>query len=304
MEDFRKKAIDFIDKINPNYIIDENGYLVFNNKNVVISLNEKYESSNLYKPTDYFTNQHKEYEAKGIRLMQLFDWQIEHEDSFRKLKMLLITAIGNPKKIYSRQCEVREITNAEAKPINEQFHTMGHRNAKITYGLFYKDQLVEIMSFGKNKWNRNILSDNSWEIIRGCMGSINAFKLDEDPNELYFVAGGPSRLLKHFIRDYNPDVVFSYCESGLFQGSSYIAAGMKYCGDTPATKYWLCDEIDPETGKKGVVIPRNPSKYKELKERSGGKIIWTCGSTRYVWVKDGYTYKGHGKEYLYNELQV
>lgn len=300
MRDFEEKAINFIDSINKNYKMNEDGFLYFPEKKIAIGLFEKYESSNLYKPTNYFTDLHNSYKEKGIRLMSLMDWTIEHEESWKKTKMLLITAIGNPKKIMSRKCEVRQITNKEAKPINEQFHTMGHRNAPITYGLYANNQLVEIMSFGKNKWNRNIVGDNSYEIIRGCMGSLNVSKLDDDPNSLYFVAGGPTRLLTHFIRDYNPDSIMSYCESATFGGASYIAAGMHYAGQTPATKYWLCDEIDPETGKMGVIIPRNPSRYKELKERSNGKVIWTAGSTRYVWVKPGYEYQGHGKEFLEN----
>ena len=303
MRDFEKKVIDFINTINTNYEYDDKGFLYFKDRNVAISLNEKYESSNLHKSKDYFTKLHDEYEKKGIRLIQIFDWRVEHEDSFKKIKMLLITAIGNPKKIYARQCDIREITNEEARPLNEEFHTMGHRNAKVTYGLFYKGQLVEIMSFGKNKWNRNILSDNSWEILRGCLSSINTFMLDTDPNELYFVAGGPTRLLTHFIRDYKPDMIISYCECDLFSGSSYKAAGMQYAGNTGATKYWILDEDDPETGKHGYVIPRNPSKYKEYKERSKGVVVWTCGSSRWVWVKPGYEYKGKGKEFLVEETK-
>lgn len=299
MRDFEQKVIDFINVINPNYELNADGFLYFPEKHIAISLNEKYESSNLYKPSNYFTDQHKNYEAQGIRLMQLFDWQIEHEGSWNKIKMLLITAIGHPKRIMSRKCIVKQITDAEARPINEKFHTMGHRKAKVTYGLYYNDKLMEIMSFSVAKWNRNIKTDNSWEIIRGCSGSLNTNLLDDsDPNSLCFIAGGPSRLFTHFIRDYNPDLVFSYCENSLFNSASYKACGMRYAGQTPATKYWLCDEIDPETGKMGVVIPRNPSKYKELKERSNGQIIWTTGSSRWIYTKPGFVYDGAGKEFL------
>ena len=296
--DFEIKAIDFINKINPNYVINEDCFLYFPDKHIAIGLHEKYESSNLFKPKDYFTNITNQYRDKGIRLMNLFDWRIDHEDSWEKMKMLLITAIGNPKKIMSRKCEVRKISNEEARPLNEKFHTMGHRNAPITYGLYYNDQLVEIMSFGQAKWNRNLKSDGEFEILRGCCGSINASTLKDDPDNLYFVAGGPTRLMKHFIRDYDPNVIFSYCEKDLFGGSSYISAGMRFVGNTGETKWWLCNEIDPETGKMGLIIPRNPAKYKELKERSNNQIIWTCGSDRYVWIKDGYKYQGKGQEFL------
>lgn len=296
--DFEIKAIDFINLINKNYEINEDNFLYFPERKIAIALHEKYESSNLYKPKTYFTDLSNKYKAKGIRLMNIFDWRVEHEDSWEKIKMLLITAIGNPKKIMSRKCEVRQISNAEAKPLNEKFHTMGHRNAKVTYALFFENQLVEIMSFSVSKWNRNIKSDNEYEVIRGCAGSLNTSILNSDPDNLYFVSGGPSRLMHHFIKDYNPDVVFSYCEKDLFGGNSYLASGMKFVGNTGETKWWLCNEIDPETGKMGLIIPRNPAKYKELKERSNNQIIWSCGSDRYVWIKPGYKYQGKGQEFL------
>ena len=299
--DFEVKAINFINKINPNYEINEDGFLYFPERKIAISLNEKYESSNLYKPKDYFTNLSNKYKDKGIRLMNLFDWRIDHEDSWKKMQMLLITAIGNPKKIMSRKCKVVKISNKEARPLNEQFHTMGHRNAPITYGLEYNGQLVEIMSFGQSGWNRNLKAEGEYEIIRGCLGSLNTFNLDKDPDSLYFVAGGPTRLMSHFIKDYNPNVIFSYCEKDLFSGNSYLAAGMHYVGNTGETKWWLCNEIDPETGKMGLIIPRNPARYKELKERSNNQVIWTVGSDRYAWIKPGYTYQGKGQEFLNND---
>ena len=289
--------MDFINKINPNYIVNDN-ILFFYDRHVAISINERWESSNLYKSKDYFTKLHVKYDKLGIRLMQIFDWQITDPNTFEKIKMLLITAIGNPKKIMSRKCEVRQITNQEAKLLNEKFHMMGHRNAKVTYGLFYNDTLAEIMSFSVSKWNRNIKDNNSWEIIRGCQGSINSFQLDNDPDNLYFVAGGPSRLMKHFIRDYDPNLIFSYCDAGLFNGKSYLASGMKFAGNTGETKWWLLPDIDPNTNKPGLIIPRNPSRYKELRDRSHNTIVWTPGSDRYIWTKEGFSYEGKGKEFL------
>lgn len=311
-------CIDFINKVNPNYTINSDGFLYFEDRHVAISFNERWQSATIpvgskfvegtYLPEGisqetskykgYFTDLHVKYDKLGIRLMQIFDWQITDPETFNKIKMLLVTAIGTPKKIMSRKCEVRQISDAEAKPINDRFHMMGHRRATVTYGLYYEDKLAEIMSFAVSKWNRNIKDDNSWEVIRGCQGSINAVTFDEDPENLYFVAGGPSRLMTHFIRDYNPNMLFSYCDAALFNGKSYLASGMKYAGSTGDTKWWLLPDIDPNTGKPGLIIPRNPSKYKELKERSGNVIVWTPGSDRYIWCKPGYKYEGKGKEFL------
>jgi hypothetical protein len=205
---------------------------------------------------------------------------------YDKIHSLLTIAVGNPKRVYARQCEIKRIDNPEAKELNNKIHLQGHRNAHVTYGLFYNGELVQLMSFSKMKYNRNLKGNNEWEIIRGCPGSNN------------IVVGGCSKCFKHFIQDFNPDCIFSYCDTALFNGASYLAIGMKYAGNTGETKYWVLDEIDPYTGKQGYVIPRCPSKYRELLERSKGVTIWTPGSDRFVWTKEGYEYQGKGKEYL------
>ena len=84
-----------------------------------------------------------------------------------KIIALLRIATGNvERKIYARQCTIKKITNKEAKVLNDKIHLQGHRNAQVTYGLYYKDELVQLMSFSKTKYNRNLKSDNEWEIIR------------------------------------------------------------------------------------------------------------------------------------------
>ena len=283
---YLEKCVQFIDSVNKDYEKDGLGSLYFKERNVAVCIREKYDSCNKNKPQKYFSDLHNKYNEKGIRLIQLFDWQIDNDDSWTKIQSLLTIAIGSPRRVYARNCEIREVTNDEARVLNDQIHMQGHRNAKVTYGLFYKDELVQIMSFSKAKWNRNIKGENEWEIIRGCPGSNN------------IVIGGCAKCFSHFIRDYDPDCIFSYCDTGLFNGASYRAIGMKYAGNTGETKWWILDEYDEKTNTHGIVIPRNPARYKEYKTRSNNTIIWTAGSDRYVWCKEGYTYTGKGKELL------
>jgi hypothetical protein len=156
--------------------------------------------------------------------------------------MLMIAFNNVQEKIYARKCVIKTISNKEAKQFNEQTHLQGHRNAQITYGLFYKNRLVQLMSFSKTKYNRNLKDENSWEIIRGCPGSNN------------IVIGGVSKLLLHFIRDNKPSRIFSYCDFNKFDGRSYESAGMHFIGYTgPDLKYLLQD---------GVIVNRNPKNYK------------------------------------------
>ena len=120
------------------------------------------------------------------------------------------------------------------------------------------------MSFSKTKWNRNLKGDNDWEIIRGCPGSIN------------LIVGGVSKLFKHFIKDYDPDSIFSYCDFNKFNGISYEKLGMKFIGYTGPDKKYIID---------GQVFNRNPAKYQEIKNNAQS-CIYGAGSKKYLWSKD------------------
>ena len=159
-------------------------------------------------------------------------------------------------RIFARNCEIRVIKNDAAKELNEKVHLQGHRNAKVTYGLFYNNELVQLMSFSKRKNG----GDGDWEIIRGCPGSNN------------IVVGGVSKLFKHFVDDYHPTSVFSYCDYNKFNGKSYEELGMEYVGSTgPDLTYII----------KGKAYKRQYSNYANIKDKIDYRI-WGAGSKKYL----------------------
>ena len=232
-------------------------------KKIGIEFNGDYWHSSLFQNKDYHFEKSKLAESKGVRLIHIYEY--EWNSMRGKIEQLLRIALGVAgKKIYARQCEVREITNDEAKPLNEAVHLQGHRPAQVTYGLYYGGELVQLMSFSRTHYNRNLKGDNSWEIIRGCPGSNN------------IVVGGVGKLFSRFVKDRDPDEVFSYCDFNKFDGKSYEAIGMKFVGYTGPDKTYLID---------GVAHKRNPSKYKEYKEKAEA-VIWGAGSKKYLWKKE------------------
>ena len=232
------------------------------NKNLAIEFNGTYYHScaidNSYGDKNYHFNKSKLCEEKGIRLIHIYEWEL-NEPYWSKIQMMLKEALGISNKIYARQCQIKQITNQDAKILNEKVHLQGHRNAQITYGLFYKDQLVQLMSFSQTKYNKNLKNDNEWEIIRGCPGSNTS------------VIGGVSKLISHFIKDYKPSKIFSYCDFNKFSGTSYEVIGMNFIGYTGPDKTWII---------KGQPIKRSPSKYKILKSKADA-IMWGSGSKKY-----------------------
>lgn len=231
-------------------------------KKIGIEFNGSYWHSSIYKDKNYHFNKSKIAEKNGIRLIHIYEHEWTTPAQRKKIELMLNIALGRVNnKIYARQCDIRKISNQEAKSLNEQVHLQGHRNAQVTYGLFYKNELVQLMSFSKTKYNRNLKDDNSWEIIRGCPGSNN------------IVVGGVSKLFTHFIRDYSPTKVFSYCDFNKFDGKSYEALGMKFIGYTGPDMKWLLQD--------DRVVNRSPSKHSKLKSIAKAQIFGS-GSKKYV----------------------
>ena len=234
------------------------------NYNLAIEFNGNYWHSDIYKNKNYHFEKSKLAEEKGINLIHIYQW--EWDDTYIKNKIisLLNLKLGNIKnKIFARKCNIKIISNLQAKSFNELNHLQGHRNAQITYGLFYKGELVQIMSFSKTKYNKNLKTENSWEIIRSCS------LLNTE------IIGGISKLFSHFIKDYNPDFIFSYCNFNKFDGNGYEKLGMKFIGYTGPDMRWIMPN--------GAVISRNPTKNQLLKTQAKAKI-WGAGSKKYLWV--------------------
>ena len=198
-------------------------------------------------------------EDKGVRLIHIYEDEWKSKDKSEIIKSLIKIALkSSSKRIYARQCQVRKISNKEAKRFNDLNHLQRHRNAQITYGLYYNDILVQLMSFSYDK------RKDWWEIIRGCPGSNNV------------VVGGVSKLFKHFIKENNVTKVFSYCDFNKFDGRGYEAIGMKFIGYTgPDKKYILNDRL----------VNRNPYKRKLYDVCCDG-VVWGAGSKKYLWVKE------------------
>lgn len=234
-------------------------------KHVAIEYNGNFWHSSENKPKNYHLIKSKLCEKAGIRLIHLYEYEWLDNQLNPKIKMMLKSSLGCVEtRIYARKCTVKEISNKEARVLNNAIHLQGHRNAQVTLGLFYNNELVQLMSFSRTKYNRN-LEEGYWEIIRGCPGSNS------------MVIGGVSKLFKYFVKHYNPKGVFSYCDFNKFNGSSYAELGMKFIGYTGPDMKWLMPD--------GTVVNRNPSKHNELKKMAKYQIFGS-GSKKYLWTNN------------------
>ena len=87
----------------------------------------------------------------------------------------------------------------------------GECGARIKLGLFYKEELVQIMSFGVPRFTNKY----EWEILRECS------KVE------WGIVGGKEKLWNYFLKHYNPKNCISYCDYSKFKGDSYLKIGFK-----------------------------------------------------------------------------
>lgn len=149
----------------------------------------------------------------NYRCIHVFDW----DDPEKIIKLFLI-----PKeRIYARQCELKGVTVKEAHLFLEENHLQGYAKDKIRLGLYYKNKLVEIMTFDKPRYNKNY----DWELVRLCSNAN--------------VVGGAEKILKYFVDTYKPQSIISYCDLAKFDGRIYKQLGFSAANKPQPSKHWV-----------------------------------------------------------------
>lgn len=111
-------------------------------------------------------------------------------------------------KINARSCIIKDVSLDLYKSFCTENHRQGYARAELVIGLYYNEDLVQVMSFGKPRFNKNY----QWEIIRDCT-----------KNGCY-VRGGVSKLWKYFLEKNNVSscICYSYPHSDNLYTSKYV----------------------------------------------------------------------------------
>lgn len=220
-----KEIIDFI-KINniqinirsiiPPYEID----IYIPEHKLAIEFDGLYWHSN--KPKNYHLVKTQMCEEKGIQLLHIFE--NEWIDPIKQdiWKSIISGKLDRNDRIFGRKTEIREIIdNKLVKEFLDNNHLQGHCPSSIKLGLFYNDELVSIMTFGKTRFSKKY----EYEMIRFCN------------KKFLSVVGGASKLYKYFVRNYNPESIVSYADRRYSNGNLYDKLGFEFShNSTP--NYW------------------------------------------------------------------
>ena len=245
-------------EINPTYT---------HNSTIGCGFNGHYEN-----PLDTNYHQQKSLLAQenGYFCIHIFDW-----DDWNKI----INRFLSKQKIYARQCELKEIKNK--KELNEFLNNYHLQNTcraqKIKLGLYYDNKLIEVMTFGKPRYNKNY----EWELLRLCT------------HKDYNVVGGSERLFKHFINNYNPSNIISYCDYSKFSGEVYERIGMKFKELTNPNCNWskgkqkITNNLLMQRGADQLIGTDDGkgTSNKDIMIRENWKEVYDCGQKVFIWNK-------------------
>lgn len=209
-----------------------------------------------------FSNKDKNYHKnkfilareKGIHLISIFDyaWKSNQEN----IKNYLHDIIASTARIYARKCELQVVPKLEAVAFTDRYHLQGSaRLQEINYGLYYENELVSVMSFGKPRYKGK---SNTYELQRYCVKTGIT------------VVGGAERLLKAFEQEYNLLKIISYSDSNYFSGGIYPRLGFTFVKYTEPDYVWVHNGDLSFLSRYKCQVKTLKNKYPELYEQAIG----------------------------------
>lgn len=216
---------------------------------------------------DYHYNKTLIANSVGYNCINVFDW-----DDINKIKYML----QDKETLYARNLEIKEVNMDETTEFLNTYHIQNTcRGQEVRFGLYKENELIEIMTFGKPRYNKNY----EWELLRLCTKAE------------YKVVGGAERLFKHFVTNYNPNSIISYCDFSKFSGEVYTRLGFKQKGKPTPAKHWskgnvhITDNLLRQRGY-DQLFKTNYGKgtsNEELMLENGWLPVYDCGQMTFIW---------------------
>jgi len=222
-------------------------------KRIALEINGGFWHSSEFKEKQYHQKKSIACEKMNIRLIHIIDSQWKYQKDI--IKSIIKNALGfTDRKLYARNCIIREISSKDCGLFLNENHLQGFAPSRYYYGLFYKDELVQVMTFNNSFKTKGYDS----ELTR------NAIKLNTN------IIGGTEKLFSYHIKSTKPKSIISYVDFNIFNGISYKKLSFEEKHLTKPNLIWIMN---------GRNFYRSPSRHKEFSElRAAGKAVKYFGS--------------------------
>lgn len=277
LQDFIKENYKDDIKLNDRNVVGKEIDIYLPKLKIGFEFNGIYWHNELYKSSTYHLDKTELCEKNNIKLIQIYqdDW-IYKQDIIKSRILNILNITQN--KIYARQTKIKEITdNNLIRIFLNNNHLQGFIGSQIKLGLFYDNELVSLMLFGKQRKNMGVKSQiDSYELLRFCN------KLNTN------VIGGASKLFKYFIENYKPKEIITYADRSWSSGDLYEKLGFEFSHKTQANYFYVVDGIRKNrfNFRKDVLIKEGYDPNKSEREiMLDRKIyrIYDSGQLKFIW---------------------
>jgi len=277
-----QEVIDFISQyysVIPNYKIERTEVDIYiPDLKIGFEFNGLYWHSEAYKGSTFHKSKTEKLSESGISLFHIWedDWIFKKEI----VKSQILSKISRvPKRIYARNCEVGEISdNRVVRDFLEKNHIQGFVGSKYKIGLFENGHLVSVMTFGGLRKVFNQKSEGGrFELLRFC-NLLNTT-----------VVGGASKLLRFFIRNYDPSEIISYCDRSRSNGNVYQKMGFELSHTSDPNYSWVVSGMRKHrfNFRKDKLVNLGYDKSKteiEIMHELGYYRVFDCGIQKWVMI--------------------
>ena len=228
-----KELVEFIQSIYDGEILENNRKIIkpkevdiyIPEKRVAIEYNGMYwHSIELTGQEDYHLDKVKGCFEKDVHLVHIFDFQWKSKKEIIKNKIKALLGIYT-ERIFARKCIVKELSTKEKDKFLEGNHIQGKDRSAIKLGLFYRDELKAVMTFGRPRFNKNY----EYELIRYATNC--------------HVIGGAGKLLRFFEKNYNPKSLITYADRCWSNGAMYRKIGFTELEPSKPSYFYLKDNL-------------------------------------------------------------
>jgi len=238
--------------------------------NLGIEFNGLFWHSEEYKDRNYHLEKTNYFKSKGIRLVHI--WEDDWDSKRPLIESQVLNLIGRTEnKIFARKCEVKVINDSKTvRLFLEKNHIQGFVGSSLKIGLFFKQELVSLMTFDHLE-GRMKMSENNWNLNRFCS------KINTN------VGGGASKLFSYFVNKYQPKRVISYADKDWSEGNLYNILGFeKVSESSPDYKYIVGGRRrNKQNYKKSNLNIGSELTETEFMKKSHILRIWDCGKIKY-----------------------
>ncbi len=238
--------------------------------NLGFEFNGLYWHSNKFKEKNYHLHKTNYFKDNGIRIIHIWedDWVFR-----RKIveSQILNLIIKSSEKIFARKCVVKLVDVKETRKFLDDNHIQGFVNSKLKLGLYYNNELVSIMTFDQFE-GRKKMEEGGYNLSRFC-NKINTN-----------VVGGASKLLNHFIKNYNPSRIISYANKDWSVGNLYYLLGFENVGGNGPDYKYIVDgkRVHKSNYKKSKLDIRGKSiTESDQMKINGVNKIYDCGKIKF-----------------------